>query len=431
MQNKTRLEPRTHAVAFVFHDGMERHPGEIIPDLLQQYTRLWWSCDRSFPGFKQDYSFAEQQANGKKLQEMIKGVPQFIKKRDHSASGLKSWIELSRPEWMIFGRNILRLDSSHFDLLESSGIMNTPGEFARMARDFDAGITVEDIYQACRNVITANFIQMLLGIQVRVTPSIFAYSMLYPYTDNYLDDPQISASTKMAFNQRFRERLLGKPIEPANLYESTVLRLIEMIEQEWDRHAYPQVYESLLAIHTAQTRSLLLAGDKISPFELDVLGISFEKGGTSVLADGYLAAGNLTRKQAELIFGFGSFTQLMDDLEDVQEDLAENRTSLFSITAGKWPLDGLTNQFFHYGRVVTEDLSAFSASCVPCLHEMTTRCLDLILIHTVMNTKRYYQQDYLKRLEMHMPFRFEVLQKERQKLKREKINLEQAFQLLL
>ena len=285
---------------------------------------------------------------------MIKGVPQFIKKRDHSASGLKSWIELSRPEWMIFGRNILRLDSSHFDLLESSGIMNTPGEFARMARDFDAGITVEDIYQACRNVITANFIQMLLGIQVRVTPSIFAYSMLYPYTDNYLDDPQISASTKMAFNQRFRERLLGKPIEPANLSESTVLRLIEMIEQEWDRH-----------------------------------------------------------------------------LEDVQEDLAENRTSLFSITAGKWPLDGLTNQFFHYGRVVTEDLSAFSASCVPCLHEMTTRCLDLILIHTVMNTKRYYQQDYLKRLEMHMPFRFEVLQKERQKLKREKINLEQAFQLLL
>ncbi len=34
-------------------------------------------------------------------------------------------------------------------------------------------------------------LQLLLGIPVRVTPAIFAYSMLYPYGDNCLDDPAI------------------------------------------------------------------------------------------------------------------------------------------------------------------------------------------------------------------------------------------------
>jgi len=36
----------------------------------------------------------------------------------------------------------------------------------------------------------------------------------------------------------------------------------------------------------AQARSLKLVAPEASPFELDVVGISCEKGGTSVLADG-------------------------------------------------------------------------------------------------------------------------------------------------
>jgi len=431
MQIKDIDKPLTQSDAFVFPDEIERHPGEIIPDLLQQYTRLWWSCGQSLPEFEQAYSPVEQWENGSKLAQMTKDMVQKFKKGGRHSTGVQSWLEVARPELKLFGQHILRLDRPHLDLVESSGMLEAMGEFIKRARAFDANITAEDIFQAGRNVMTANFIQMLLGVPVRVTPSIFAYSMLYPYTDNYLDDPQIPVSTKQAFNQRFRERLLGKPIAPANPYELTITRLIEMVEGEWDRQVFPQVYESLLAIHTAQSRSLLLAGNKISPFELDVLGISLEKGGTSVVADGYLAAGELSRKQVGLLFGFGSFTQLMDDLEDIQPDLRDNRASLFSITAGKWPLERLTNQFFHYGRAVVSDLSAFSAPCVPLLHELMTRCLDLILINMLSNTGGYYQKDYREQMERHMPFGFALLQKQRQKLQREKFNLEQVIQLML
>ncbi len=43
-----------------------------------------------------------------------------------------------------------------------------------------------------------------------------------------------------------------------------------------------------------------------------VMEICFLKG-ASVLADGYLVAGSLTRGQAECIFGLGVFLQLRDD----------------------------------------------------------------------------------------------------------------------
>ncbi len=149
--------------------------------------------------------------------------------------------------------------------------------FARMARDFAPMISSDDIYQAGRNVITANLIQLLLGLPARVTPSIFAYSMLYPYTDNYLDDQSIPMETKVSFNKRFRHRLLGEEIEPANSHEVDISSLIRMIENEWNRQDYPQVYESLLSIHKAQTLSLDLVAPGITPFERDILGISFEK----------------------------------------------------------------------------------------------------------------------------------------------------------
>jgi hypothetical protein len=296
-------------------------------------------------------------------------------------------------------------------------------EFARMARRFDPRISGDDIYQAGRNVMTANFIQLLLNRPVEVTPSIFAYSMLYPYTDNYLDDPAVSRATKAAFNRRFQLRLQGEKVLPENPQEAVINQLVEMIEGQWERARYPQVYESLLAIHAAQGRSLGLAVPGASPFELDVLGVSFEKGGTSVLADGYLVAGDLTIEQARVLFGYGAFTQLMDDLEDIPQDQQENSASVFSLTAGRWPLDGLTNRFFHFGRAVFNDLDAFQSRAAPDLEGLIARSIDPVLVDTVSRAWKHYSPAYLREMERHSSFRFEALRKAREKLARQKVDV--------
>jgi hypothetical protein len=67
--------------------------------------------------------------------------------------------------------------------------------------------------------------------------------------------------------------------------------------------------------HRAQSKSLQQLCCNPAPHQIDVVGISFEKGGTSVLADGYLVAGSLTAAQPDWIFGFGVLTQLLDDLD--------------------------------------------------------------------------------------------------------------------
>ena len=166
-----------------------------------------------------------------------------LKQAPQQAEARRAWAEQLRPrlkpQLKSFAQDALDIQQRHLDFIKSSGMAEASLEFARMARRFDPAISAEDIYQAGRNVMTANFIQVLLGLPVEVTPSVFAYSMLYPYTDNYLDDPAISRTTKLAFNHRLQRRLMGEEVRPANPSEATISELIGMIEGQWDRDALP------------------------------------------------------------------------------------------------------------------------------------------------------------------------------------------------
>jgi hypothetical protein len=407
----------------------------LIRDLNTNYLNLWWSCQRSLPTFNVTFSAQEHIEREKKLEKLADGLVYELKKAPLQAEERRVWAEQLRPRIQpgleTFARDALNLQEHHLAFIESSGMIEASLEFAHMARRFNPDISAEDIYQAGRNVMTANFIQVLLGLPVEVTPSIFAYSMLYPYTDNYLDDPAISRTTKLAFNHRFQHRLMGEEVHPANPTEAAISELVGMIEGQWDRTRYPEVYQSLLAIHAAQARSLGLVAPGASPFELDVLGISFEKGGASVLADGYLVAGWMLPAQASFMYGYGAFTQLMDDLEDIEPDLKEGRMSVFSQTANHWPLDGLTNCLFHFGRAIFNDLSAFPTPGAAALEDLIEHSIDPVLIDIASRAGKYYSKDYLRDLEKHLPFRFAHLKKLRDKLARQKLNLGGMIEAML
>src|SRR5690606_36740899 len=108
-------------------------------------------------------------------------------------------------------------------------------EFYDRAREFGPELKPDDIYQGMRNVWIMNGIQLMLNIPVEITPSIFAYSMIYPYSDNLLDDPAITAREKQAFSDRFNRRLHGQIVAPRGQFETQLLRLVEMFEQQFDR----------------------------------------------------------------------------------------------------------------------------------------------------------------------------------------------------
>ncbi len=255
-----------------------------------------------------------------------------------------------------FAKYCLDFDDTHLELLLNDGFSAVATQLARQARQFDPGVSASDIFQASRNAWTACGLQVLLGRDMRLTPSIFAYSMLYPYTDNYLDDPATSRSAKLAFSERFRRRLDGDAVAPFNDREATIWRLVELIEEEYARADWPEVYDSLLAIHRAQENSVRLLRSGSSPAGVDVLKLSFEKGGASVLADAYLVAGSLSPDEAQFAFDWGVLLQLADDLQDLQQDLREGILTIFTQAAARvplgQPLDNLTTHTLNFGHRV-------------------------------------------------------------------------------
>ncbi|HEX5807058.1 MAG TPA: hypothetical protein VFY25_00215 [Anaerolineales bacterium] len=311
----------------------------------------------------------------------------------------------------VLAEETLGFTAAQLDLLPSQAFSDVSEEFVRRARAFDPGLSGEDIYQAGRNAWTANGLQWLLGLPVQNTPSVFAYSLLYPYTDNYLDDPAIPVATKAAFNERFRQRLAGEGLAPADAQEQVIFDLVAMIEEQYSRTDYPAVFESLLEIHQAQARSLKLIRRAAAPGEVDVLGLSFEKGGTSVLADGYLVSGSLTEAQRSYTYGHGIFAQLLDDLEDIGQDSREGRLTIYTQAAGHGSLDSLANRTFLFGRNILSGLDCFDVA--EPVRELIRRGADLLLIDTIGRTDQDYSAAFLRELEDHSPFRFSFLKEQR------------------
>lgn len=286
---------------------------------------------------------------------------------------------------------------------------------ARWARQFDPGLSMADIIQACRNAWTACGLQPLLGQPLLLTPSILGYSLLYPYSDNFLDG-ETSDAAKLRFSERFRERLQGQNIAPRDDREAAVWALVGLVEQEYPRAHHPQVFASLLAIHRAQERSLrqVRCGADFPAEEL--LRLSCAKGGTSVLADACLAQAWLQEAELRFAFEWGVLLQLGDDLQDVREDGERGSMTLFSraIARGE-QLDRLTIQLLRFAERVGGAMDALphGSATLKALLRMSWRSLILM---AVAESHHHFSAEFLREAEEQSPFRFGFLRERREKL---------------
>lgn len=329
-----------------------------------------------------------------------------------------------------FGATALDLPDSAVALITHQ-FLPVGTQLARWARRFDPALGTPDIVQACRNAWTACGLQPLLGAPLVLTPAILGYSLLYPYTDNYLDQRRISRDEKLRFSQRFRSRLRGEPITPRGDHEISIWALVSLIEGQFPRHRFPGVFESLLAIHSAQEQSLaqLHAGELCEDNE--ILRISCFKGGTSVLADAFLVQGILTAQQNNFAFDWGVLLQLGDDLQDVYEDLERGSVTLFTRTAGRrQPLDSLALQLLNFGDSIASSMDALphGTRVHKDLLRMSWRS---IVLMAVAQAHEYFSPALLADLEPRSPFRFAFLRARRKKLDGKSGLFQKLFQVLL
>jgi hypothetical protein len=403
---------------------------DIVSGLVGQYKELWWSCDSSQPDLGPVYDLDEKKVRESKLVSCLDRLGEELKLASRDRPNRQALQDRLFPLAGDFLKTTFNLEDRHVTALTSYGFAESIEEFVRQARQFDPQISAQDIYQAGRNAWTMTFLQYLLGLPLKCTPAVLAFSLLYPYSDNYLDDPGIPPEVKAEFSRRFKQRLDGEPVIPASPVEEKIFDLVGMIEGQFDRQQYPYVVASLMAIYRAQVNSLRLQAPHASPYEMDVLGLAFEKGGTSVLADGYLVAGNLAPFQRSFSFYYGAFTQLMDDLEDVDRDSRDGILTIFSQTANLWPLDAVTSRLIVFGQGLLDDMTQFKVSGLAPLEEIMSKCITPLLIDSAGRIGHLYSRPYLNELERHSPYRFAMLKKVRKQVERS-FSVEEVVETIL
>ncbi|MEQ8198350.1 MAG: hypothetical protein ABRQ27_10135 [Clostridiaceae bacterium] len=398
-----------------------------VSKFVNLYSDIWWSTNTDFPELPQETGYWYKRNQEK---ETDKFVDQFFKAIEQFPAGEKERENWKQKIQLMIDRFIDKSDlisEKDKEILLKEDMLQATESFVNEVKNFNPDIDIDDIGQAIRNVWIMNLIQLLFSKKPQLTPSIFGYSMLYPYTDNYLDNTQISTEEKIRITNVFQRRLSGEKLLPGNDYETSLFKLVSKIEKQYDRSIYPEVFESLLCIHNAQRKSLQQQDSISGPYEKDILGISIEKGGISVLADAYLVNGILTEREAAFFFGYGMLLQICDDLQDVKEDFINRHMTVISQLFKKWPLDNVTNKLISFTNRLLDDMDCFNCENKDELKSLIYRnCINLILFAAAKN-KKMYSRRYFNKIMKHFPYRAKYMQKLYAKLKKKYSNINESY----
>lgn len=364
----------------------------LVRRLTARYTALWFNASGNLPAFPRSYSRQEKRAREKQL----------------DALGRKESLDRKRIMAFVAREIPGRGGASVRRFLNDCG--RSGERFAAQARRFRPDISDADLHQALRNLWVFNSIQLYLGTPVSLTPSSFAYSLLYPFTDNCLDGQKETTRGKQALLRWLFLQLSGELQAASDPRQSAIAELLGMIRREYPRSRRPDVHQSLLAIHRAQKKAMCLCGTGSGRTEHALVPLTIEKGGTSVLADGLLA-GRPSAAQVEVIFGYGVLLQLVDDLEDLQEDIDGGHSSPFSRAIRHGTLEGITNRLFNLTNLIAGQLKAPACPQNGRIAALVENGCTLLIQEAVARHSHLYRRAYVALLDKYAPVGMAYLRK--------------------
>jgi len=320
------LKKKTKNTDFKIENSLTRK----IISYTEIYTKIWEQTEPDITIFDK----IEKPSNKKKAEQEIEEVFKFF---DYNKAGKDLPENFSEKIYSI-------IENCGFTFTRSfiNDINKSTAEFIKMANIHLPDTTYSDIYQALRNVWIMNSLQYFLKIPVTCNNPVFAYSMMYPLTDNPMDEAGLKINLKKKkadFTKKLKEILITKKNvsrgkSKKKLFEK-ILLMNNLIEMEFPKDASSRVWASIYGIFNAQIESMEMQHSIFSTkfyfspnYYKKVLNTSFEKGGTSVLADIYLVKPDIDENEAIFAFGFGLLLQIVDDIQDIEEDMKNNHLSV-------------------------------------------------------------------------------------------------------
>lgn len=358
-----------------------------------------WVRERvCLPEFLPLFSVQQRQANEKRISESLSRLRKQMNVFSHVPGRKKRWkTEMEQlmhellwtdPLWSI--EKVMTKES--VDAFEEEVKV-----LIRRARRFDPALTMGDLEQVLRNYMVYAIFCELNGLSQKCTPNIFGYSMLYPYTDNYIDAPDRSKEELSHYNQLIADQILGECYDAVTEHDRKTVELLSMVEESYVRS--DDLYGAMLLMLEAQKDSQKQNDRENPSAEEETLMITLRKGGISVLLDRYLIGSPLTEEDYEFYYEFGFLLQLCDDLQDISRDRQSGCRTVFSACCSKEETVQNVNRLIHRTKGLFNSYKSLREEFKEFLLQ---NCL-LLILFSAAESREYMTEEWLVWLEERLP----------------------------
>ncbi len=377
------------------------------------YTERW----NDLPSF----TYFEKRNNEKYIKRVVDELIHLLKTLDFHSN-----LEELTPHFNDFFATIIAqcpfLTPDEVKYLTSKEQLEATKAFLDQALKEDANLSVESLGQAIRNFWITTLLQTAYGKKVTFTQPLYGYSMLYPYTDNIMDSQNDEMGSKANFCKKLTLHLLNlgdsKDFSQNKDPYERVWAQVRKIYDTYPPEQYRNVQNSLLAIHEAQIDSLKQQKSSMLPYEIDLLGKSFYKGGTSVLADAFLVNPELPQSAQVFAYTYGAILQLCDDLQDMATDKEAQHYTLFSQLKDHYVLDPMLNKingFIDHSMTLLESLKLPTEYNIQLIISKNTR---LLLAYAVIQHEFAFSKGYVRKVSSYLPIGPKALKKAMKRIKK-------------
>ena len=357
----------------------------------------------------------QKKENEALIEEFSARMQKKAEQRPEGKEGLKQWEQEMEQELKCFLEKEKMLSLSEWiNPVLFHEFEKETKHFIDRVRGFDADLNAGQIWQAMRNYFIYAMIVEMQGERQNAANPILAYSLLYPYTDNYIDDKTTTKEEKERYNRMIARKLKGEPVLVQSALEEKTCRLLDMIGDAYEGEAKKKVIGTLLQLLEAQNYSIRQQKAGIS--EDEILGISIWKGSASVLADYLFATQDWREKEEGFYLRFGFLLQLVDDLQDMEEDKKEGSHTMMIKAAEQKRLEGQVNRLLWF---IWDTVRDFEPRNPGLKGFVLKNCVEITLLSAAMNAQ-HFLKEYIKALEPYLPLSVEFIKKMKKQQKKGK-----------
>lgn len=384
----------------------------VIEDCLNTIKNDWLSTSDLFPDFLAEISYETKVQNEEYIQTVSEDFQKQIKSFSRISIGRKKW----RQKTLTILMDVLYQESlidigRYMNQATIDALQEELKEFLRHVRKFAPDLSFEGIGQALRNYIVYVMFKEINQIKSGFNMACFGYSMLYPFTDNYIDNERYSIEEKLSYNQMIRDKIEDREVHPQTIHERKTCELFQAIESEYPRTKDSTVFTLLHMILEAQEDSIRQQNTGVIISAEERLNISLCKGGISVLIDRFFVKKEITNEDLSFYLGFGLILQLTDDLQDMKEDSEQFHQTIFTVDLNHEQVEKLVNKLIHF---VCQTINSYQAQNDNLMKFILYHCYQLIL-SSVVDNKEFFSKEYINKLEKYFLVSYPFLEQLKKK----------------